>query len=89
MCEMEYKELLIYMVTSAAGLPGEPKNYGPLRLIESAQRLAVLLRQAHPEDAALQNLIDVIEAGKGKNMTDFDGFCAMLQEAAAASVDLL
>ena len=35
-------ELLIYMITSAAGLENEPHIYGPLRLIEASQRLCQL-----------------------------------------------
>ena len=29
----KYFELLVYMITSAAGLKGEPRIYGPLRMI--------------------------------------------------------
>ena len=31
-------ELLIYLVSSAQGLPDEPKIYGPLRLTEAAYK---------------------------------------------------
>ena len=84
----ELRELLIYMITSAAGLPGEPHMYGPLRLIESAGRLARMLGSTC-EEKDIQELVDIIEEGKGKNMTDPEGFCQMLQEAAAKAVDLL
>ena len=46
-------ELLAYMATSAAGLKGEPKIYGPLRLIESCQKLVSIILQ---EDADNENL---------------------------------
>lgn len=84
----ELRDLLIYMITSAAGLPGEPHMYGPLRLIESAGRLAQMLGSTC-EEKDIQELVDIIEEGKGKNMTDPEGFCQMLQEAAAKAVDLL
>lgn len=35
MNQMDARELLVYMTTSAAGLNGEPHYYGPLRMIES------------------------------------------------------
>lgn len=84
----ELRDLLIYMITSAAGLPGEPHMYGPLRLIESAGRLARMLGSIC-EEKDIRELVDIIEEGKGKNMTDPEGFCQMLQEAAAKAVDLL
>lgn len=84
----ELRDLLIYMITSAAGLPGEPHMYGPLRLIESAGRLARMLGSTC-EEKDIRELVDIIEEGKGKNMTDPEGFCQMLQEAAAKAVDLL
>ena len=39
MRQEDYFELLVYMITSAAGLKGEPKIYGPLRRIEASERL--------------------------------------------------
>ncbi|MDO5545924.1 MAG: DUF6092 family protein [Eubacteriales bacterium] len=89
MNDIQARELLIYMLTSAAGLPEEPKSYGPLRMAEAASQLAALLLQEHPEDPALNAVRGIIEAGKGKNMADPDGFYEMLQEAVLAAVDLL
>ena len=84
----DLRELLIYMITSAAGLPGEPRIYGPLRLIEASRRLALIINKEHP-DAVLTEIAGIIEAGKGKNSTDTEGFCQMLQDAAEKAVDLL
>ena len=84
----ELQDLLIYMITSAAGLPGEPHMYGPLRLIESSRRLAGMLGDAYGGEV-FGELTALIDAGKGKNMTDPEGFCEMLQEAAAKATDLL
>ena len=84
----ELQDLLIYMITSAAGLPGEPHMYGPLRLIESSRRLAGMLGDAYG-GAVFGELTALIDAGKGKNMTDPEGFCEMLGEAAAQATDLL
>lgn len=85
----EVFELLVYMVTSAAGLKGEPKVYGPLRLIESSQRLANLMLQNDPENENLKELVQIIENGKRKSMTDEEGFYQMLNEATEKLVDCL
>ena len=81
-------ELLAYMVTSAAGLRGEPAIYGPLRLIESSKRIAVQLADsleaADPARAkALRNLATLIAERQNDCMTDEESFYAMLNEAAA------
>ena len=86
--QKELQDLLIYMITSAAGLPGEPHMYGPLRLIESSRRLAGMLGDAYG-GAVFEELAALIDAGKGKNMTDPEGFCEMLQDAAAKATELL
>ena len=89
MNEKEARELLIYMLTSAAGLPEEPKSYGPLRMIEAAARLTRLLQEVSPEDPALNTILSTLESGRNKSMTDPEGFQAMLQEAVLAAVDLI
>lgn len=89
MNDTEARELLIYMITSAAGLPEEPHSYGPLRMIEAAARLTKLLLQQNPEDPALNAVLNTIEAGRNKSMNDPEGFAAMLQEAVVAAVDLI
>lgn len=81
-------ELLAYMVTSAAGLRGEPAIYGPLRLIESSKRVALqtadALRPADPaRSAALTSLATLIAERQNDCMTDEESFYAMLNEAAA------
>ena len=82
-------ELLVYMATSAAGLKGEPKVYGPLRLIESVQRLANLMLQDDPDNEHMKELVAIIESGKRKSMTDEEGFYRMLNEATEKLVDCL
>lgn len=84
-----YFELLVYMITSAAGLPGEPRIYGPLRMIEASERLCRLMAEDDPDNHDLKELADIIEAGKHKTTSDEAGFCQMLQDAAAKLVDLL
>lgn len=86
----ETLELLIYMVSSAAGLRGEPDIYGPLRLIEASQRLACMMAEENPERAAeLHELAELINARKNDCMTDEDSFYDMLNEASAKLVACL
>lgn len=82
-------ELLIYMTTSAAGLENEPHIYGPLRMIEAAQRLCQVILEEDPENQDIKELIEIIENGKQKSTNDEEGFYQMLQAAAAKLVDLL
>ena len=85
----EVFELLAYMATSAAGLKGEPKIYGPLRLIESCQKLVSIILQEDANNENLKELIWIIESGKHKSMTDEDGFYAMLDAVTEKLVDCL
>ncbi len=85
----ETLELLIYLVTSAVGLKGEPRIYGPLRLIEASERLARLMLAEDPHNRDLEELIQIIENGKRKSTTDEAGFCEMLDAAAEKLVDCL
>lgn len=81
-------ELLVYMLTSAAALGGEPKIYGPLRLAEASERLAKIMLNDDPDNRELQELIALIADGKRKTTSDEDGFYNMLQDAVAELVDL-
>ena len=74
MNQNDYFELLVYMITSAAGLEGEPRIYGPLRMIEASQRLCRLMLEKDPENQDLKELIEIIEEGKGKTMSDEKAF---------------
>lgn len=89
MNQNDYFELLVYMITSAAGLEGEPRIYGPLRMIEASQRLCSLILENDPENQNLRELVELIENGKGKTMSDENGFYQMLQDAAAKLVDCI
>lgn len=81
-------ELLAYMVTSAAGLQGEPEAYGPLRLIEASKRLALMIAEEDADRAeALQGLAELIDERKNDCMTDEASFYAMLNDAAAKLVE--
>lgn len=87
-CKEELFELLVYMAASAAGLRGEPKIYGPQRLIEASQRLAKIMLQEE-ENEGLKELVQIIEDGKRKSMTDEEGFYQMLDAVTEKLVDCL
>ena len=89
MKQENYFELLVYMITSAAGLPGEPRIYGPLRMIEASERLCGLMLEEEPENRDLQELKSIIETGKQKTTSDEEGFYQMLQDAAAKLTDMV
>ena len=89
MNKAEVFELLVYMTTSAAGMEGAPKIYGAQRLIESAQRLAMLMLQEDPDNEHLKELVQIIENDKRKSMTDEEGFYKMLNAATEKLVDCL
>ena len=61
MRQEDYFELLVYMITSAAGLKGEPKIYGPLRMIEASERLCSLMLKEDPDNPDLKELREIIE----------------------------
>ena len=84
----ELKELLIHMTVCASGLPSEPKIYGPLRLIDSAMKLAEIILKEEPDNTTIRTLVKLIADNEEKNMTDPDGFNEMLQEAVLLLVDL-
>lgn len=92
MSQEEYREsleLLVYMLTSAAGLGGEPKIYGPLRMAEASERLGQIMLKNDPENRNLKELITLIGEGKRKTMSDEEGFYQMLQDAVAKLVELM
>ena len=66
MRQEDYLELLIYMVTSAAGLPGEPRIYGPLRMIEASERLCGLMLKEDPGNPDLAELRESSAPERGK-----------------------
>jgi hypothetical protein len=51
-------ELLTFLATSARGAVDEPKLYGPLRLIETAQRVINLMDRLNLSDDELNAIAD-------------------------------
>ena len=66
-------ELCAYIATSAEGLKDEPKDYGPLRLLELLSRLANLAATEY-KDSFLKKIAAEVEAKQDLVMTDKSAF---------------
>lgn len=72
-------ELCAYLAASAEGLKDEPKDYGPLRLLEILSRLANLAAEEY-EDPFLAKVATDIKAKQDLVMTDRSTFYSYLGE---------
>ena len=54
-------ELLIYLITSAQGLPGEPRIYGSIRLTEAASKLCQIILEKDPQNEGVRKLAERID----------------------------
>jgi hypothetical protein len=73
-------KLFCYIVTSARGCVEEPKLYGPLRLIDSVERIITLLDNEGLADGFLKRERTKIEENKYILMEDEEGFIKFLDE---------
>lgn len=83
------KELLAYLVTSAAGLSGEPAYYGQLRLLDAAGKYIRILQKNGNQNAEELEQVQrsLLEARKccGKNDA---GFSERMQKPVLQLLDL-
>ncbi len=75
----EVLNLCVYIATSARGLKDEPKDYGPLRLLEVLSRLANYAAEEH-DDSFLGDIAEEVAAKSRLVMTDHDAFYGYLEE---------
>lgn len=75
----ELFNLCAYIAASAEGLKDEPKDYGPLRLLEVLRRLA-RLTAAEYEDAFLKKIAKEVREGQRLVMRDKAAFYCFLQQ---------
>jgi len=75
----EVFDLCVYIVTSAQGLKDEPKDYGPIRLLEVLSRLADHA-SAETDDPFLREIAAEAATKLGLVMTDRDAFYAYLEQ---------
>ena len=87
--EAESWNLVCFILISAANLEQERKEYGPLRLLETASRLVNLLRENGMTSKRLDAIQTEIDANKYSVMTDEVAFSQFLQNLALEIVDYL
>ena len=82
MNEDPFYDLFCYMASSARGLIDEPEEYGPLRLIESMERLIdILENEGYIENEKVYREIkEEIEERKYSVMSDMDEFTELLDD---------
>lgn len=80
--EQEAIELIAFIVSSARGLVHEPKDYGPMRMIEATRRLSdLLLPQARAEIKPLLTMLShEIETWQSERRRDPAGYVAFIDE---------
>jgi hypothetical protein len=69
--------LVGYLLTSAHGLYGEPKGYGPFRLLDATGRLLAIMQAHQLADPFLDQLEQTIAAERVGHSDD-DQLCAVL-----------
>lgn len=75
----ELFDLCAYIAASAQGLRDEPKDYGPLRLLEVLRRLA-MLTAAEYRDAFLREIAEELNTKQDLVMTDKEAFYRFLEQ---------
>jgi len=78
MTEEELFDLCMYIAASAEGLKDEPKDYGPLRLLEVLERLALYAAEAY-DDAFLREIASEVSESKDLVMTDNERFYGTIE----------
>lgn len=74
----ELFDLCLYMAASAEGLRWEPKDYGPLRLLEVLSRLARLVAEEYKDDF-LEGIAEEVDRGKNLVMIDRKEFYQLIK----------
>ena len=78
MTEEELFDLCMYIATSAEGLKDEPKDYGPLRLLEVLERIALYAAKSY-NDVFLREIAGEVSENKDLVMTDNERFYRALE----------
>ncbi|WP_223066303.1 DUF6092 family protein [Paenibacillus caui] len=70
-----------YVLTSARALYREPLSYGPMRLVDTLEKVLVLMHAAGIQDETVSEAMTVIREHRPLAMTDPDSFAAALDQA--------
>ncbi|MEL7601580.1 MAG: DUF6092 family protein [Bacillota bacterium] len=86
----EWHSILAFMIASAMGCVNEPPIYGPLRLIESMEKLIGFASDNGLEqDERLLDVMHRIQEDKSLCMYDEEAFSALLQEIGLCVTELM
>jgi len=78
--EDEHFKLLTFLIVSARGCVEEPPIYGPLRLIDAAERLIALMDNMGKADERLREIMKTIHERKFSVMKDETEFIKLLDD---------
>ncbi|MCS7135784.1 MAG: DUF6092 family protein [Nitrososphaerota archaeon] len=78
--EDEHFKLLTFLIVSARGCVDEPPLYGPLRLIDAAERLIGLMDKIGKADEKLRDIMRIIKERKFSVIRDETEFVKLLDE---------
>lgn len=82
--------LLAYIISSSIGCLKEPKIYGPLRLIDTTEKLIKLfIEQGYIKGEKYIELADIINEGKYSCMDDELEFEQMLNKASKKLLEIM
>jgi hypothetical protein len=85
-----WNAIMAFMISSAMGCMNEPPIYGPLRLIESMERLIGFAGENGLEqDPRLLDVMRKIQEGKILCMYDEEAFTALLCEIGLSVTELI
>jgi hypothetical protein len=86
----KFDQLLAYIVSSAAGCIKEPKIYGSLRLIDTAEKLIILFDELGlVQDEKLSELANIINEEKWLCMSDEKAFDEMLNNVSGKLAEFM
>lgn len=78
--EDEHFKLLTFLIVSARGCVDEPPLYGPLRLIDAAEKLIELMDKMGKADDRLKDIMKTIRERKFSVIKDETEFVKLLDE---------
>jgi hypothetical protein len=90
MMEEDIVKIFVHMATSARGCIDEPKNYGPLRLVEAMLELYTILKKNNKYDIRdLDKIMDKLKTNIYDVYTDEVALVRLLDEVVDDFVDLM
>lgn len=82
-------KVITFMLSSAKLLISEPKEYGPLRLIDAAGRLCAALKRSGADDGNIGNLAGLLDVERLYDARGDDAVIRLVDEALAQAASML